>query len=412
MSNDLDKIFKKIDSYRDEMIRLQKDLTAIPAMSPDYEDGEGEMKKAEFILNYLEKIGLTDIKRYDAPDDRVKEKKRPNFTIRLKGKDSSRKLWIMAHIDVVPPGDPEQWKGDPWKVRIEGDNMIGRGVEDNQQGLVSGLFAAKAFKDLGIQPEYDLMLIFVSDEETGSKHGIQYVLKNHDIIKKDDLIIVPDAGEPDSRMIEVAEKSILWLEIETTGKQCHGSTPEQGINAHRAAAYLIVALDELHKKFPHKDPVFEPPTSTFEPTMKKANVENVNTIPGKDVIYYDCRVMPKYDIDDVVAFVKQKAKAIEDKFGVEIEVKTPQYLKAAPPTPNDAPIVEMLKKGIKEVYKVDAKPMGIGGGTVAAFFREHGLNTAVWSTLLDTCHQPEETATISNMINDTKVFAHVMHQKL
>jgi succinyl-diaminopimelate desuccinylase len=412
MSHDLKEIFDKIESYKKEMIYIQKELTAIPAISPDYEEGEGEMKKSLFLEEYIKKQGFTDIIHYDAPDDRVKEKMRPNFAVKLKGKNPDRKFWIMAHMDVVPPGDMDQWKGDPWKMRVEGDIMIGRGTEDNQQGLVSGLFALKALKDLDIQPEYDTYLILVSDEESGSKFGIKYILTNEKIFGKDDIIIVPDAGEADSAMIEVAEKSIIWMKIDTTGKQCHGSTPELGINAHRASAHLITELDELYKKYNKKDSVYEPPISTFEPTMKEANVGNINTIPGNDTVYYDCRILPEYNTDDILEYVRKKADKIENKFNVKIEISTPQHVKAAPPTPTNAPVVKILKKAIKEVYNVEANPKGIGGGTVASHFRQMGLNVAVWSTILDLCHQPEEAASIKFMVNDTKVLAYSMIQKV
>lgn len=405
------KILSKIESYRDDMIELQRGLTAIQAMSPDYKDGKGEMEKALFFLDYLKRNGFTDIERYDAPDDRVPEKVRPNFIVQMKGKSSERKFCVMAHLDVVPPGNLKNWKGDPWTMRVDGDSLIGRGTEDNHQGLVSGLFAMKAFKDLGIEPEYDACLIVVSDEETGSKYGIDHVLKNSNFFGKDDLIIVPDAGVEDGSMIEVAEKSILWMEIETTGKECHASTPALGINAHRASAELIVELDDLHRKYSKKDPVYDPPESTFEPTRKLQNVSNINTIPGSDVIFYDCRILPDYDVDEVIQYFRDKADKIEKKFKVKIQFKFPQISKAAPPTPVKAPIVKMLSAAIKRVYNVEAKPMGIGGGTVAAFFRRHGYNAAVWSRILDIAHQPEESCSISNMINDTKVFADVMIQK-
>jgi succinyl-diaminopimelate desuccinylase len=406
-----DKILSKIESYRDEMIELQRRLTAIPAMSPDYKDGKGEMEKALFFLDYLQKNGFVEIERYDAPDERVPEKVRANFVVRMKGKSSERKFCVMAHLDVVPPGNLKSWKGDPWILRIEGDSLIGRGTEDNHQGLISGLFAMKAFKDLNMQPEYDACLIVVSDEETGSKFGIDYVLKNSNLFGKEDLIVVPDAGIEDGSMIEVAEKSIVWIEIETTGKECHASTPALGINAHRASAELIVELDDLHKKYSKKDPVYDPPESTFEPTRKMTNVSNINTIPGTDVIFYDCRILPDYDVDDVIKFIRDKADKIEKKFNVKIQMKFPQLSKAAPPTPVKAPIVKMLTAAIKRIYNVEAKPMGIGGGTVAAFFRRHGYNAAVWSKILDIAHQPEESCSISNMVNDTKVFADVMLQK-
>jgi len=51
--------------------------------------------------------------------------------------------------------------------------------------------------------------------------------------------------------------------------------------------------------------------------------------------------------------------------------------------------------------------MGIGGGTVAAFFREAGLPAAVWSTISATAHQPNEYCLIKNIITDAKIMATV-----
>ena len=66
----------------------------------------------------------------------------------------------------------------------------------------------------------------------------------------------------------------------------------------------------------------------------------------------------------------------------------------------------MLGKAIKNVYRIDAKAQGIGGGTVAAIFRRLGYHAAVWSTLDDLAHQPNEYCRITNLIGDAKVFAH------
>jgi succinyl-diaminopimelate desuccinylase len=49
--------------------------------------------------------------------------------------------------------------------------------------------------------------------------------------------------------------------------------------------------------------------------------------------------------------------------------------------------------------------MGIGGGTVAAFFRKAGLQAAVWITMPDSAHQPNEYCLIKNIMTDAKVFA-------
>ncbi len=409
-TNLLKKIYDKIDGYRDAMVDLQTKLTAIPALGPT-NGGEGEAKKAAFIKEWIEKeIGFDQLDQFDSPDDRVPSGIRPNVVAVMKGASDKKTIWVMAHLDIVPPGDLNLWESDPYVVQVKEGKIYGRGVEDNQHGLVTPLFAIKAMKELGVTPAFDIGLVIVSDEETGSEHGIQYVLKEHDIFKKDDFIIVPDAGLPDGSMIEVAEKSIYWVKIETKGKQCHASTPEQGINAHRAAAHLITRLGKLYEIFNQKDEVFEPPISTFEPTKKENNVPNINTIPGDDVFYVDMRILPEIKIDDVQKTVTGFIKEVEKEFGVEISTSSPQREEAAPATPSDAPVVKALSASIKSIYGVDAKPMGIGGGTVAAFFRRAGFNAVVWSKIDELAHQPNEYTVIDNMVGDAKVFANLFLQ--
>lgn len=401
---------KRIDELKDEAVELMKAIIPIKALGP-MNDGQGEMEKAEYLKSYLKKIGIQDIKEYPAPDPDVPGGLRPNIVARIPGKNRNKTVWILAHLDVVPEGDLDKWDTNPFEAVVKEGRIYGRGTEDNNQGLVSGIMAAKAFLDNGIQPEYDLALALVADEETGSTFGLQFLTDHHkDIFGKDDLIIVPDAGEPDSSMIEVAEKSILWLKIKTTGQQVHASMPEKGINAFKAAAYLIVKLQKLYEIYNKKDPVFDPPISTFEPTKKEANVPNVNTIPGDDIFYLDCRILPDYTIEQVKQSVRAMCDEVEKDFNVKIEFSSDQEEQAAPATAVDAPVVKALEKAVKEVYQIEARPMGIGGGTVAAIFRRAGFNAAVWSTLDDLAHQPNEYCIIEHMMNDAKVFAHVCLQ--
>lgn len=404
------KISQKIDGYETEMIEMQTQLTAMPALGPE-NDGEGEVERAEFLKKFLAPMKPDEVLEINAPDDRVPSGYRPNIIALFKGKKTAKTIWIMAHMDVVPPGESSLWNTDPYKVTVIDGKLYGRGVEDNQQGLVGAIFAVKALRDSGMTPEYNVGLAIVADEETGSHKGLGYVLKQRpDLFKKDDLIIVPDAGNEDGTMIEVAEKSILWLKFRIMGKQCHASTPEAGINAHRAGANMIVRLDSLHKTFNKKDVVFDPPISTFEPTKKESNVPNVNTIPGEDIFYLDCRVLPDYPLSQIENEIKGIVNEIEQEFQVKVEITSPQKEEAAPSTPTDAPVVKALEAAIKTVYQREPVTVGIGGGTVAAFFRRAGLNAAVWSTMDELAHQPNEYCIISNLVNDTKVFAHIFMQ--
>lgn len=405
-----ERICRKIDSYREEMIDLQKALTAVPAVGP-INGGDGEMMKARLLKQRLLTMGFTDFAHFDAPDSRVSAGFRPNFFTRILGHNPSRTTWIITHLDIVPPGEKNLWSADPYTAYVKNDCIFGRGTEDNQQDMVASIFAAKAFIDEKITPSSSIGLFFVADEETSGGKGLYHVLDLPEkIFNSNDLIVVPDSGNPDGTLIEIAEKSILWLGFKTTGKQCHGSKPQLGNNAFSAASYLVTRLTRLRKIFNAVDPLFEPPISTFEPTKKEANVENINTIPGEDVFYMDCRVLPRYQLPDVLTEIKKITKKVEKKFNVKIDISEQQYVQSTTPTSADAPIVKALQQAVKRVYGLDAYPGGVGAGTVAAYLRKKNYPVAVWSKSNMMAHQPDEYCPIINMLGDAKVFAHLFLQ--
>jgi succinyl-diaminopimelate desuccinylase len=407
--NALSAVVARIDGYRDDVIRLQTELCKRPALDPT-SGGIGEVEKAAFLKSYLESLGLK-VTQYDSPDPRVPSGLRPNLVTYYPAASSGPRLWIIAHTDVVPPGDLSLWTGDPWVLRNDGDLMVARGVEDNQGGLTSAVMAVKAFIEARVTPKLPLALAFVADEETASTHGLIFLLKQHrDLFRKDDLIIIPDSGNPHGTEVEVAEKSILWIRFRTKGKQTHGSTPATGINAHKAAAYLTVRMESLYQKFRKRDPLFHPSNSTFEPTKKEANVPNINTIPGEDVIYFDCRILPSYKVDDVTRHIKMLVKETEKKFRVKIEMTFMQREIAAPPTPPDCAVATAITRAVKDLRRKQPQTIGIGGGTVAKYLREAGFPCVVWATLDEQAHRPDEHARISHQLADAKVFAHVALQ--
>ena len=402
----LSKILTRIDTYRSDMVRLQIALTAIPALSPD-NGGTGEYDKAQFLITTLRGVGFNDVQRYDAPDSRVPSGVRPNIVVTIPGR-KKKTVWIMTHTDIVPPGERSFWSADPYEGYEKDGRVYGRGTEDNQQDLVASLFAARAFLDERIVPEHTIRLAFVADEETGSHYGMTWLLENRpELFNSSDFYVVPDFGSSDGSKIEIAEKSLLWVRFKTIGKQCHGSRPDIGRNAFRAASYLVTELDRIRTRFDRLNPLFEPPESTFEPTRKDANVPNINTIPGEDIFCMDCRVLPDYALDDVLAEMRKTADGIENTFGVTIEISTVQAEQAPPSTHDQAEVVISLQKAIQSVYGIAATPIGIGGGTVAACLRKKRLPAAVWCRIGETAHQPDEHCLIDNMIGNAGVYGHL-----
>ncbi len=396
----IEQIARRIDELREEMISSMLKMIPHGGIGPE-NGGDGELKKAEYLQELIEGMGF-QVERIDSEDERVPSGVRPNIIVRYPGR-SNRNLWIVSHMDVVPPGTG--WTTDPFRPVVKEGRIYGRGTEDDGQGIISSIYALKALSDLEIRPELNVNLALVSDEETGNKHGIIHLI-SEEIFSSDDLALVPDGGNSEGTMIEIAEKGILWLKITVKGKQTHASTPDKGINANRVAMKLLLAIDDiLHSKFPAEDDLFDPPRSTFEPTKREPNVENVNTIPGIDVTYFDCRVLPKYGLDEVVSTVREVTKAYE-QYGVEIEAEVVGRNEPSFTDPKSE-IVERIREAVKQLRGKEAKPMGIGGGTCAAHLRKVGIQAAVWMTTEETAHQPNEYCVIDNMVEDAKVMAAV-----
>ena len=394
-----------VDADARAMQDLFVKMLRIRAVNPRM-GGQGEVERAQFLEGFMKEEGLS-VTRVDAEDSGTPGGVRPNLSARLDGTDGSRTLWLISHMDTVPEGSRDLWNTDPFEPSVKDGKIFARGAEDNGQSLVASLFALVTLKRLGLELPFNVGVWMVADEEFASNYGIKQLLKRR-LFKRNDLVIVPDAGSPRGTDIEVAEKGLLWMKVTTKGKQVHASLPEKGLNAHRVGMELALEIDRtLHRKYRKRNGLFDYPVSSFEPTKIEATVGNVNTVPGLDVFYFDCRVHPEYDLGDVIRDVKAKVRAFEKKHHARISFEEVEKEPAGPATPRDSEAAALLSRAVSKVAKVKPRFVGIGGQTVGNLFRREGIPTAVWSTIDDVPHEPNEYSRIANLINDAKVFAAV-----
>jgi succinyl-diaminopimelate desuccinylase len=386
-------------AMQDFFIRMLRINAVNPRMG-----GPGERERAEFLHGFLKDNGFS-VTRVDVKDPEAPGGIRPNLSAKLEGKDESRSLWYISHMDTVPEGSRDLWKTDPFEPTVREGKIFARGAEDNGQSLVASLFALLTLKRLDPPLPYNVGVWFVADEEFASNYGIKQLLKRR-LFRESDLVVVPDSGSPQGTDIEIAEKGLLWFKVTTKGKQVHASLPKKGLNAHRVGMKLAIELDELlNGKYRKRNRLFDYPVSSFEPTKKEANVGNINTVPGVDVFYFDCRVLPVYDLGDVVLDVKKKIREFEKKYQTSIELEEVEKEPAGPATAGGSEVATLLRRAVSTVSKARPRFVGIGGQTVGNLFRREGISTAVWSTIDDVPHEPNEYSKIANLVNDAKVFA-------
>ena len=430
---DLDRIVDDLSGRRADIVRIQRELVARPAVGPEY-GGAGEEEKARWIEQWLAERGLA-YERLDFPDARVESRVRPNIVVvypdqghvpgrspetgrgqgteRIQGAAGTPALWLLSHLDVVEAGPLELWRGDPFALRVDGDTLYGRGVEDNNQAIAVSMLLLDSLRRTRVEPPLRLGLVFTSGALTGYGCGIGHIVdKRPDLFGPRDMIIVMDYGNTEGSLVGVGEKGNLWLKITVTGKSGHAGRPDAANNAFAAGAALAHgladALNGQEKSFPTENALFSPPGLTITPTRVEDYSTGVNHIPEKFVFYADARVTPDYSFADAEKAVRELANVVEREDGVSISIERVEETPPARVTPEDAPVLAALDRAVRAELGVKPRHTGTGSVTMASVLRNKGLNVAVWGVQETMHNRPEEHARISAHIKQARVLARIL----
>lgn len=149
-------------------------------------------------------------------------------TARLPGTGESPTLLFNGHTDVVPPGDPSAWTGDPFDPRhLERDGqpiVVARGACDMKGGLVAAWAAVRAIAESGVTLRGDVVLAPVVGEEDGGLGT--FALLQHGISA--DFCVVPEPTELD---LVPANAGALTFRLIVRGLATHASRRSHGVSA-------------------------------------------------------------------------------------------------------------------------------------------------------------------------------------
>lgn len=148
---------------------------------------------------------------------------------------------LQGHVDVVPPGDPAQWDGDPFVPRVVGDIVHGRGACDMKAGVVANLAAIAAIRASGARLRGQVAAHCVVSEEDG---GLGAFGTLHRGYTGDACIIT----EPTGGALLTANGGSLTFRIEVPGMATHASTRDAGLSAIDSYAPIRRALDRLEAR--------------------------------------------------------------------------------------------------------------------------------------------------------------------
>ena len=208
-------------------------------------------------------------------------------------------------MDVVPPGEIDQWNTPPFEPTILDGRIYGRGTLDDKGSFACAYSACKAF--LAEHKDFDgtIYLIAAADEELGSELGIIYLVEECGV--KFDVAIIPDGGRMDLSIY--GEKGILWLELASRGIQAHGSTPELGRNAIVPLAELLAEIKSLDLGASY-DQAFDGWTMNVG-TISGGS--STNTVPAMARATIDFRLPTGITKQQVLSKIEEKIEAVRHR---------------------------------------------------------------------------------------------------
>lgn len=270
-------------------------------------------------------------------------------------KTKTPKLWLQAHIDVVP-GSIEMFR-----PKIKAGKLYGRGAYDMKFAVACYI---KLLLELGPElKNYDFGVMLTSDEETGGYNGVKYLL---DEGYTSDACVMPDAGI--DWALEEQAKGLIHIKIIAKGTSGHAAHPW---DAKNAAHTINSFLHDLTSKFKQGNASKVAHKTTCNVTNIESSAESsaVNQIPDYVEALVDVRPVSRKErlrVDSLLERLSAKYKDITIEILSEADpykiVVKNGYVKAW----NDvAKAHKRYRKNLVKSY----------GSSDARFFAEKGITT-------------------------------------
>jgi acetylornithine deacetylase len=197
---------------------------------------------------------------------------------------------LSGHTDVVPV-DGQAWDSDPFRLKDDGDRVVGRGTTDMKGFLACILAAVPDFKKRNLKTPIHLALSY--DEEIGCLGVRPMIAEFGSTLTKPRMVIV---GEPTNMGVVDAHKGPVRWHVDVKGRATHSSMAQLGVNAIAYASRLIGELERMETALKADvDTRFDPPYATLQVTRMEGGTAS-NIIPVSAWFGFEVRALPRTDI--------------------------------------------------------------------------------------------------------------------
>lgn len=155
---------------------------------------------------------------------------------------AGRSLILNGHIDVVPTGPLSMWQVPPFEPQIRDGWMNGRGAGDMKAGLAANLFALDALHRAGLEPDGDVYLQSVVEEECTGNGALACLARGY----RAECALI---SEPSGAHLMSAQVGVMWFQVKIRGRPAHVAVAGTGANAIEAVFPIVQALHALEHRW-------------------------------------------------------------------------------------------------------------------------------------------------------------------
>ncbi len=309
----------------------------------------GNLPETEQCISYISKLA----EEMGATVEIYQKDKLAPVVLLSNGKTQDFDVLAVGHIDVVPAADKMFF---PYE---EDGKMFGRGALDMKSFAAVGLSSLECVIEEKLPLKFGVLLS--SDEEKGS-FGLEAFLKDHPQLNAKIVFDVDVAGSINKIVSRC--KSPVFVRLKSEGKEAHGSTPWEGIDANEQLMQTWQNIRRIYPYYGKKEPK---PADTWIDTVHFAKIEGGvadNVIANHAEAMLDFRLTEKSTLAELEANLQ---KAVVE--GVSWQIVS---LGKAVVMDEQNPYIRAYKRLAEDFLQQPLEFEYIGGATDSRAFAERG----------------------------------------
>jgi len=276
-----DRIVATSRKYEGRMVKFLRDIVRIPSETAQ------ERGVLDRIRREIKSLGVYD---------RVWQDKFGNLFAQIG--TGRRLIAIDAHVDTVGVGDPAEWKHDPYKGKVAGGEVWGRGAGDQKGAVPAMVYAGKIIDELKLRGrDHRVVMCFTVSEEDCDGLNWQYILRETDL--RPECVVVTDSTN--CRILR-GQRGRMEIGVTAQGRSCHGSMPHKGDNAVYKIARVIREIELLNGRLKNDDFLGK---GTITVSYVDCKTPSMCAVPDRAFIHLDRRLTTGDTKTSAIREVKQ-----------------------------------------------------------------------------------------------------------